>query len=63
MVKISVDEWREKSKRGEVCGILGCKQEPVVTCLHCGNCYCNEHRAVLSTPAHGMKEVSDEHSG
>jgi len=58
--KISGDEWRTKSRRGEVCGILGCKNQPIASCLHCGNSYCSEHLPLLGTPAHGLKkEVID----
>jgi hypothetical protein len=51
-MEITLDEWKEKSQRGEVCGILGCDSEPVIKCPHCGNYYCQEHAFVIDTPAH-----------
>jgi hypothetical protein len=29
------DKYSEKSKKGEVCGIHGCKQKPTSQCLQC----------------------------
>lgn len=52
MAKITAQQWKEKSERGEVCGILGCLDKPVVKCPHCGNHYCEQHRFVMDTPAH-----------
>jgi len=48
----SMATWRSKSKAGELCGILGCFNEPKVGCSHCGNHYCDEHKWVIKTPAH-----------
>jgi len=58
-VEISVEEWFEMSKRGEVCAILGCRKQPVVSCLHCGGSYCEEHRFTLEGPGHsgGILEI------
>ncbi|TET10082.1 hypothetical protein E3J84_04470 [Candidatus Aerophobetes bacterium] len=47
-----VEVWAAKSRKGEVCGILGCQNKPVVKCKHCFNMYCEEHKGVLNTPAH-----------
>lgn len=47
-----VELWAARSRQGEVCGILGCPNDPAVRCEHCSNMYCEEHRFVLSTPAH-----------
>lgn len=63
MVKITVDEWAEKSRRGEVCGILGCKNKPVNKCPHCGNHYCQEHAFVLDTPGHQKRFKFDWEGG
>jgi len=38
------EEWKERSQKGEVCGMLGCTNEPVKKCHHCGNWYCEEHK-------------------
>lgn len=54
-MEISAEEWREKSKRGEVCGILGCPDPPEERCPHCGCHYCRDHKFVIHTPAHGHK--------
>ena len=55
MAKITLDQWAEKSKRGEVCGILGCPGKPIDKCPHCGNHYCQDHAFVINTPAHPEK--------
>lgn len=38
-----IKEWKKSSERGEVCGIFGCEDKPVVQCHRCGNWYCKEH--------------------
>lgn len=48
----SLQDWREKSRNREVCGILGCLGKPVVMCPHCLNWYCDAHKFVLDTPGH-----------
>ena len=57
---ITVDEWAEKSRRGEVCGILGCKNKPVIKCPHCGNHYCREHAFVIGGPGHPERQAEGE---
>lgn len=37
------EEWRDRSRKGDVCGMLGCTKRPVKKCHHCGNWYCEEH--------------------
>lgn len=37
------EEWKERSQKGEVCGMLNCENPPVKKCHHCGNWYCEEH--------------------
>lgn len=37
------EEWKERSQKGEVCGMLNCSNPPVKKCHHCGNWYCDEH--------------------
>ena len=61
---ITAEQWREKSKRGEVCGILGCFAYPETKCPHCGCHYCQHHKFVIDTLAHKIKrqDVGDEHS-
>ena len=49
---VTLRDWKELSKSGNFCGILGCLKKPEKKCNHCGNHYCNEHKWVLSTPAH-----------
>ncbi len=41
--KISGNEWTDKSKRVEVCGMFGCEQNPTSQCPDCANHYCYEH--------------------
>ena len=40
---IEIEEWKIRSERGDVCGIVGCEDEPIVYCPRCGNWYCGEH--------------------
>jgi len=48
-----VEIWAARSRKGEVCGILGCPNKPLVKkCPHCGNHYCQEHAFVIDTPGH-----------
>ena len=35
--------WRNRSQNGEVCGIIGCGQQPKNKCPICNNFYCLEH--------------------
>jgi len=46
MGKITWQEWKEKSEQGEVCGILGCYQKPVIQCPKCLNWYCDGHKDI-----------------
>lgn len=39
-----IELWAAKSRRGEVCGILGCSNEVVIKCPYCENWYCKEHK-------------------
>ena len=52
MPQMTIDEWAAKSRSGEVCGIFGCRNNPIVRCSHCQNMYCEEHKFVLTTPGH-----------
>lgn len=52
---ITMAEWRGRSRAGELCGILGCGEKPVVKCMHCGNHYCRGHQWVIDTPGHGKQ--------
>lgn len=49
-----VEEWAAASRRKEVCGIVGCRNEPWIKCSHCNNWYCREHQ---TTPGHVMNEI------
>lgn len=63
-MKVTAEQWREKSKRGEVCGILGCPGRPKTKCPHCGCCYCRHHKFVIDTLVHQIKkkDVGNEHN-
>ncbi len=54
---VTIEEWKKRSEYGEVCGILGCDDKPVVSCPHCGNWYCEGHKFVLQLPSHLIKAV------
>jgi len=45
-------QWQFRSQHKELCGILGCFNEPIEQCNHCQNWYCEEHKWVIDTPAH-----------
>lgn len=45
-------DWAARSRKGEVCGILGCFIKPIRKCPHCGNYYCEEHSVVIDSVAH-----------
>ena len=42
----TIDDWRERSEKGEVCGILGCQNKPTIQCPRCLNWYCGEHKVI-----------------
>ncbi len=44
------NEWREMSKRGEVCGMFGCQVKPTSQCPECSNHYCYEHINMHACP-------------
>lgn len=48
----SFRDWKIRSEKGDLCGILGCFDKPAVICHHCNNHYCEEHKWVRDTPAH-----------
>lgn len=54
----TIEQWREGSRRGEVCGILGCSNWPTVRCGHCQNRYCAEHSWVIETMAHKIPDAN-----
>ncbi len=35
-----IDEWSDKSKKGELCGVLGCGEKPTTMCAICFRHYC-----------------------
>lgn len=37
-----LDNWIDRSKKGEVCGVLGCEFKPETKCQICKNYYCAE---------------------
>lgn len=51
-----IESWAASSRMGEVCGIFGCPETPVVECPHCGNHYCQEHSFVINTPGHHRRK-------
>lgn len=38
-----VMKWSNESKKGSLCGIYGCTEEPDKKCKFCGCAYCSEH--------------------
>lgn len=43
----TIDDWKQNSQKGLVCGILGCENDDLVwICPSCGNHYCEEHKSV-----------------
>ena len=44
------NEWREMSKRGEVCGMFGCQVKPTSQCPECSKHYCYEHINMHACP-------------
>jgi hypothetical protein len=41
--EISINEWKEMSERGEVCGMFGCQTKATRQCPECSSHYCYEH--------------------
>ena len=39
----SISERQEKSRRGEICGVIDCKDNPVSNCPECGEHFCYQH--------------------
>lgn len=39
----TLDEYLKLSKQGKICGIVGCRANPVEKCEICGAHYCKEH--------------------
>ncbi|MGH9983807.1 MAG: hypothetical protein ACRD8W_07620 [Nitrososphaeraceae archaeon] len=40
---ITGPEWEERSKRGKLCGVFGCEQQPEVGCQKCEHYFCKPH--------------------
>ena len=40
---INWQEWSNRSINGEVCGMMGCEEDPTSKCTHCNHFYCYEH--------------------
>jgi len=57
--KWDIELWRIRSTNGEVCGILGCPNEPIIKCNHCGNHYCAEHAGVIKTFGHPQPQTKE----
>ena len=49
---VTWQEWQARSQAGEVCGILGCRNQPTTKCEHCGNHYCDADSWVIGGPGH-----------
>ena len=41
-----IELWAANSRKGEVCGIIGCHNKPVTKCERCLNWYCEEHKDI-----------------
>jgi hypothetical protein len=62
-IHISYDEWRNLSKKGERCGIVGCFQRPSNKCLTCKTWYCYQHSRIhnhISTEQQPEKSQTNE---
>ena len=46
MMRVKVEEWRQESHEGRLCGILGCTKTPTYKCPRCGHHYCEEHKTM-----------------
>ena len=40
---IDPNEWRNDSMKGKVCGIMLCRNSPILQCPRCYLHYCSEH--------------------
>jgi hypothetical protein len=56
---VTKDEWVEKSKRGEVCSVVGCDGKPTTRCATCLMYTCYQH---LPTHLHitADKDIEEE---
>ena len=56
---VTAAEWDDKSKRGEVCGVLGCGEKATSRCPDCSRHYCYLH---IKIHGHIMtdKEVEEQ---
>jgi len=45
-VKLSGEEYIEASKKGLLCGIVGCLNKPEWQCPRCGHYYCGQHKNI-----------------
>lgn len=43
MASIDFNEWEERSKKGQLCGVMGRSNEPTTRCPKCLKHYCYEH--------------------
>ena len=43
---LTLDEWREKSRKGEKCFILGCNENPTTKCNICNLHICYNHLSI-----------------
>jgi len=48
----SIVAWRNRSQKGEVCGMLNCKSDPEARCVGCRNVYCWEHSPTHKSSGH-----------
>jgi hypothetical protein len=50
--RLSEPEWSDKSRRGEVCGLIGCRDKPTTRCDICSRHYCyrdlRNHRHIMT---------------
>jgi hypothetical protein len=61
---INFNEWREKSLKGEVCAVFGCRNTPSSQCPTCHFHWCYEdimnHKHIMSNEELSNQEREDE---
>jgi hypothetical protein len=60
----SIEEWGERSKRGEVCNVFGCQYTPSSQCPTCSHYYCyadiQTHNHIISEEVVNEQTRRDE---
>ncbi len=57
-MRFDLEKWKERSRDGEVCGIVGCPYPPVWDCWCCKGSYCSEHEVL-----HPIYRIKGEKTG